>query len=74
MKVLNSYKICLSKKTGILCGFYKFLNVLFEIAQWVKLEKSIDGHAAIPDEVKNDLKSNKLDELIDKIDLLLKED
>ena len=39
-----------------------------------KLEKSIDGHAAIPDEVKNDLKSNKLDELIDKIDLLLKED
>lgn len=39
-----------------------------------KLEKSIDGHAAIPEEVKNDLKSNKLDELIDKIDLLLKED
>lgn len=39
-----------------------------------KLEKSIDGHAAISDEVKNDLKSNKLDELIDKIDLLLKED
>lgn len=39
-----------------------------------KLENSIDGHAAIPDEVKNDLKSNKLDELIDKIDLLLKED
>lgn len=37
MKVLNSYKICLSKKTGILCGFYKFLNVLFEIAQQVKL-------------------------------------
>ena len=39
MKVLNSYKICLSKKTGILCGFYKFLNVLFEIAQQVKLQK-----------------------------------
>ena len=38
MKVLNSYKICLSKKTGILCGFYKFLNVLFEIAQQVNLE------------------------------------
>ena len=37
MKVLNSYKICLSKKTGILCGFYKFLNVLFEIAQQVDL-------------------------------------
>ena len=37
MKVLNSYKICLSKKTGILCGFYKFLNVLFEIAQQVNL-------------------------------------
>lgn len=39
-----------------------------------KLEKSIDAHAAIPDEVKNDLQSNKLDELIGKIDLLLKED
>lgn len=39
-----------------------------------KLEKSIDGHAAIPDKVKNDLRSNKLDELIGKIDLLLKED
>ena len=37
MKVLNSYKICLSKKTGSLCGFYKFLNVLFEIAQQVNL-------------------------------------
>lgn len=39
-----------------------------------KLEKSIDGHAAIPDKVKNDLCSSKLDELIGKIDLLLKED
>jgi hypothetical protein len=39
-----------------------------------KLEKSIDGHAAIPDEIKTDLRSNKLDELIGKIDLLLKED
>ena len=39
-----------------------------------KLEKSIDGHAAIPEEIKNDLRSNKLDELIGKIDLLLKED
>lgn len=39
-----------------------------------KLEKSIDGHAAIPDKIKNDLRSNKLDELIGKIDLLLKED
>ena len=39
-----------------------------------KLEKSIDGHAAIPDKVKNDLRSNKLDELIEKIDLLLKEE
>lgn len=39
-----------------------------------KLEKSIDGHAAIPDEIKNDLRSNKLDELIEKIDLLLKEE
>ena len=41
MKVLNSYKICLSKKTGILCGFYKFLNVLFEIAQQVNLGVSV---------------------------------
>lgn len=39
-----------------------------------KLEKSIDGHAAIPEEIKNELRSNKLDELIGKIDLLLKED
>lgn len=39
-----------------------------------KLEKSIDGHAAIPEKIKNDLRSNKLDELIGKIDLLLKED
>lgn len=39
-----------------------------------KLEKSIDGHAAIPDEIKKNLRSNKLDELIGKIDLLLKED
>lgn len=39
-----------------------------------KLEKSIDGHAAIPEEIKNNLHSNKLDELIRKIDLLLKED
>lgn len=39
-----------------------------------KLEKSIDGHAAIPEEIKNNLRSNKLDELIGKIDLLLKED
>lgn len=39
-----------------------------------KLEKSIDGHAAIPDEIKNDLCSSKLDVLIEKIDLLLKED
>lgn len=38
------------------------------------LEKSIDGHAAIPDEIKKNLCSNKLDELIGKIDLLLKED
>lgn len=39
-----------------------------------KLEKSIDGHSAIPDVVKHTLQSNKLDELIDKIDLLLKEE
>ena len=39
-----------------------------------KLEKSIDGHSAIPDTVKNTLQSNKLDELISKIDLLLKEE
>lgn len=39
-----------------------------------KLEKSIDGHSAIPEEIKNSLRSNKLDELIGKIDLLLKED
>ena len=39
-----------------------------------KLEKSIDGHAAIPEEIKKKLCSNKLDELIRKIDLLLKED
>lgn len=39
-----------------------------------KLEKSIDGHAAIPDEIKKNLRANKLDELIGKIDLLLKED
>lgn len=39
-----------------------------------KLEKSIDGHSAIPDAVKHTLQSNKLDELIDKIDLLLKEE
>lgn len=39
-----------------------------------KLEKSIDGHSAIPEAVKNSLQSNKLDELIGKIDLLLKEE
>lgn len=38
-----------------------------------KLEKSIDGYIAIPHEIKTDLKSNKLNELIEKIDLLLKE-
>ncbi len=39
-----------------------------------KLEKSIDGHSAIPNTVKSTLQSNKIDELIDKIDLLLKEE
>ena len=39
-----------------------------------KLERSIDGHSAIPSTVKHALQSNKLDELIEKIDLLLKED
>lgn len=39
-----------------------------------KLEKTIDGHSAIPDTVKNILQSNKLDELIDKIDMFLKEE
>lgn len=39
-----------------------------------KLEKSIDGFSAIPNEVKHTLKSNKIDELIEKIDLLLKEE
>lgn len=38
------------------------------------LEKSINGHSAIPKEVKHTLQSNKIDELISKIDLLLKED
>ena len=51
MKVLNSYKICLSKKTGILCGFYKFLNVLFEIAQQVKLVINAQSEAAFFDGV-----------------------
>lgn len=39
-----------------------------------KLEKSIDGHSAISNAVKNSLQSNKIDELISKIDLLLKEE
>lgn len=39
-----------------------------------KLEKSIDGHSAIPNTIKSTLQSNKIDELIDKIDLLLKEE
>lgn len=39
-----------------------------------KLEKSIDGHSAIPNTVKSTLQSNKIDELIDKIDSLLKEE
>lgn len=38
------------------------------------LEKSIDGHSAIPQNIKNSLKPDKLKELIDKIDLLLKEE
>lgn len=47
-------------------------NKILELDE--KLERSIDGHSAIPIEMKTSLKSNKLDELIDKIDLLLKEE
>lgn len=36
-----------------------------------KLEKSINGNFALPDKVKKDLGSNKLNELLDKIDKIL---
>lgn len=39
-----------------------------------KLEKSIDGDGALPDKLKKDLNSNKLTELIDKIDKILEEE
>lgn len=39
-----------------------------------KLEKSIDGISAIPIQIKNTLKSSKIDEILNKIDLLLKEE
>lgn len=39
-----------------------------------KLEKSINGHSAIPSQMKTSLKSDKIEELINKIDLLLKEE
>lgn len=39
-----------------------------------KLEKSIDSYSAIPDGIKRTLKSSKIDELLEKIDLLLKEE
>lgn len=39
-----------------------------------KLEKSIDGHSALPDAVKCSIQSNKLEELINKIDMMLKEE
>ena len=54
--------------------FKKEIHIMTAPQRLKSVAKSIDGHAAISDEVKNDLKSNKLDELIDKIDLLLKED
>ncbi|MED1722056.1 response regulator [Mesorhizobium sp. M00.F.Ca.ET.186.01.1.1] len=39
-----------------------------------KLEKSIDGSHALPDKIKKDLSSNKLSELLDKIDEILKKE
>jgi len=39
-----------------------------------KLEKSINGHSAIPDNTKSSLEANKIDDLISRIDLLLKEE
>lgn len=38
-----------------------------------KIEKSIDGHSAIPKTVKKSLEVNKLDEILNKIDTLIKE-
>lgn len=39
-----------------------------------KLEKSINGDYALPDKVKKDLGSNKLNELLDKIDKILEKE
>jgi DNA-binding NarL/FixJ family response regulator len=39
-----------------------------------KLEKSINGSHALPDKIKKDLSSNKLSELLDKIDEILKKE
>jgi len=39
-----------------------------------KLEKSINGYYALPDKMKKDLNSNKLTELIDKIDKILEKE
>lgn len=38
-----------------------------------RIERSIDGKSALPSKLKNDLYTNKLDELLKKADELLKE-
>ena len=39
-----------------------------------KLERTIDGYSSIPNNIKKIFEANKIDELISKIDMLLKEE